>query len=71
MVRSAAKNHGYVSILTDPADYADFLADLAENDGASTLKTRQRLAAKAFAATAAYDSAIAHWFGFVDRPRLP
>lgn len=67
MVRSAAKNHGYVSILTDPADYADFLAELAANDGASTLKTRQRLAAKAFAATAAYDSAIAQWFAFADQ----
>ncbi|HJO66913.1 MAG TPA: bifunctional phosphoribosylaminoimidazolecarboxamide formyltransferase/IMP cyclohydrolase, partial [Sphingomonas sanguinis] len=64
MVRSAAKNHGYVSILTDPADYADYLADLAANEGASTLKTRQRLSAKAFAATAAYDSAIAQWFAF-------
>lgn len=67
MVRSAAKNHGYVSILTDPADYADYLADLAANDGSSTLKTRQRLAAKAFAATAAYDSAIAQWFAFADQ----
>ena len=57
MVRSAAKNHGYVSILTDPVDYADFLADLAANDGASSLKTRQRLAAKAFAAQRDCDTA--------------
>jgi len=67
MVRSAAKNHGYVAILTDPADYAPFLDELAANDGASLPPTRRRLAAKAFAATAAYDAAIAQWFAAVDQ----
>jgi phosphoribosylaminoimidazolecarboxamide formyltransferase/IMP cyclohydrolase len=67
MVRSAAKNHAYVAIATDPADYPALIEELAANDGASTLVTRRRLAAKAFAATAAYDSAIAAWFGEVDQ----
>jgi phosphoribosylaminoimidazolecarboxamide formyltransferase/IMP cyclohydrolase len=62
MVRSAAKNHAYVAIVTDPADYAA----IAES-GATTLDQRRAFAAKAFAATAAYDSAIAQWFAFADQ----
>lgn len=62
MVRSAAKNHAYVAIVTDPADYAA----VAET-GATTLDQRRAFAAKAYAATAAYDSAIAQWFAFADR----
>ena len=61
MVRSAAKNHAYVAIVTDPADYA-----LVEG-GETTLDQRRLLAAKAYAATAAYDSAIAQWFAFADQ----
>jgi phosphoribosylaminoimidazolecarboxamide formyltransferase/IMP cyclohydrolase len=67
MVRSAAKNHGFVGIVTDPGDYADVMAELDAKAGALTLATRKRLAAKAFAATAAYDSAIASWFAFADQ----
>ncbi|GGB22060.1 bifunctional purine biosynthesis protein PurH [Sphingomonas metalli] len=65
MVRSAAKNHAHVAILTDPADYQIVLDEIAA--GGTTLATRRRLAAKAFAATAAYDSAIAQWFAFADQ----
>jgi phosphoribosylaminoimidazolecarboxamide formyltransferase/IMP cyclohydrolase len=61
MVRSAAKNHAFVAIVTDPADYALVAG------GSTTLDDRKRLAAKAFATTAAYDSAIATWFGTVDQ----
>lgn len=61
MVRSAAKNHAFVAIVTDPADYA--LVAL----GSTTLADRRRLAAKAYASTAAYDSAIAQWFAFADQ----
>ncbi|HVJ00345.1 MAG TPA: bifunctional phosphoribosylaminoimidazolecarboxamide formyltransferase/IMP cyclohydrolase [Sphingomonas sp.] len=61
MVRSAAKNHAYVAIVTDPADYG-----LIEG-GATTLDDRKRLAAKAYAATAAYDAAIARWFAEIDQ----
>ena len=60
MVRSAAKNHGYVAICTDPADLAEVLAELADG-GATHLALRQRLAARAYARTAAYDAAISSW----------
>ncbi|MGC6400020.1 bifunctional phosphoribosylaminoimidazolecarboxamide formyltransferase/IMP cyclohydrolase [Sphingomonas sp. FW199] len=67
MVRSAAKNHASVAIVTDPADYPALIGELADNAGATSLATRRRLAAKAYAATAAYDSAIAQWFAFADQ----
>ncbi|WP_174297810.1 bifunctional phosphoribosylaminoimidazolecarboxamide formyltransferase/IMP cyclohydrolase [Sphingomonas bacterium] len=70
MVRSAAKNHAHVAIVTDPADYPALIDELAGNDGATTLETRRRLAACAFAATAAYDAAIAGWFAAVDQEHV-
>ena len=66
MVRSAAKNHQFVTIVTDPADYDAVVAELGANDGATTLALRTRMAAKAYAATAAYDAAIANWFAWGD-----
>ncbi|QDP19515.1 bifunctional phosphoribosylaminoimidazolecarboxamide formyltransferase/IMP cyclohydrolase [Sphingomonas xanthus] len=68
MVRSAAKNHQHVAIVTDPADYAELSAQLAAHRG-TDLAFRRRLAAKAFARTAAYDSMIASWFAFADQQR--
>ena len=67
MVRSAAKNHAHVTIVTDPADYAELIEALDANNAATSLGFRKRCAAKAFAATAAYDSAIAQWFAFADQ----
>ncbi|MEM1132265.1 MAG: bifunctional phosphoribosylaminoimidazolecarboxamide formyltransferase/IMP cyclohydrolase [Pseudomonadota bacterium] len=67
MVRSAAKNHAYVTIVTDPADYDTLIAELDSGGNATTLDFRKRMAAKAFAATATYDSMIASWFGFADQ----
>jgi phosphoribosylaminoimidazolecarboxamide formyltransferase / IMP cyclohydrolase len=64
MVRSAAKNHGFVTILTDPADYATLVDEMDANGGATTQAFRTRMAGKAYARTAAYDSAIASWFAF-------
>lgn len=61
MVRSAAKNHAFVAIVTDPADYALVAG------GSTTLADRRKFAAKAYAATAAYDGMIATWFGQVDQ----
>ncbi|HEX8570523.1 MAG TPA: bifunctional phosphoribosylaminoimidazolecarboxamide formyltransferase/IMP cyclohydrolase [Caulobacteraceae bacterium] len=61
MIRSAAKNHGYVAVCTAPEDLAEVLAAL-EAEGATTLALRKRLAARAFARTAAYDAAISGWF---------
>lgn len=62
MIRSAAKNHADVLVITDPADYAEVADMLARNNGNSTLALRKTLAAKAYARTAAYDSAISAWF---------
>ncbi|HVF83078.1 MAG TPA: bifunctional phosphoribosylaminoimidazolecarboxamide formyltransferase/IMP cyclohydrolase [Sphingomicrobium sp.] len=67
MVRSAAKNHAHVAIVTDPVDYPELLSELGEHGGMTSLDLRRRLAAKAFALTAAYDSAIASWFAFADQ----
>src|SRR4051812_17712164 len=70
MVRSAAKNHAWVAIVTDPADYPALIEALAEGGGETELPFRKYLAAKAFAATAAYDSTIAQWFAFGDQGQL-
>jgi phosphoribosylaminoimidazolecarboxamide formyltransferase/IMP cyclohydrolase len=67
MVRSAAKNHAHVAILTDPDDYQELLEELARNNGNTTLELRRKLAAKAFALTAAYDSTITQWFAHSDQ----
>ncbi|SDG66295.1 bifunctional phosphoribosylaminoimidazolecarboxamide formyltransferase/IMP cyclohydrolase [Roseospirillum parvum] len=62
LIRAAAKNHVAVTVVVEPADYDAVLADMAAHDGATTLDTRRRLAAAAYARTAAYDSAISGWF---------
>jgi phosphoribosylaminoimidazolecarboxamide formyltransferase/IMP cyclohydrolase len=61
MVRAAAKNHGDVAIVVDSADYAELLREVTAHGG-TTLAFRKRLAAKAYARTAAYDAAISNWF---------
>jgi phosphoribosylaminoimidazolecarboxamide formyltransferase / IMP cyclohydrolase len=65
MVRSSAKNHAFVTVLTDPADYPELLARL-DADGGTDAAFRIRMAGKAYALTAAYDAAIASWFAFAD-----
>jgi phosphoribosylaminoimidazolecarboxamide formyltransferase/IMP cyclohydrolase len=62
MVRSAAKNHAGVAVVTDPNDYGWIIEELKKNNGTLSDATRFILAQKAFAATASYDSAIANWF---------
>jgi phosphoribosylaminoimidazolecarboxamide formyltransferase / IMP cyclohydrolase len=62
MIRAAAKNHEDVAVLVDGSDYAALIEELKRNAGATTLTLRRRLAAKAYARTAAYDAAIANWF---------
>jgi len=61
MTRAAAKNHAWVGIVTDPAQYDGVLAELRANDGALGEATRRALALQAFAHTAAYDAAIVAW----------
>jgi phosphoribosylaminoimidazolecarboxamide formyltransferase/IMP cyclohydrolase len=63
MVRAAAKNHRFVSIVTDAGDYPCLLEELESNDGKLSHRTRFDLAIKAFEHTAAYDGAIANHFG--------
>ena len=62
MIRSAAKNHVAVAVVTDPADYAGIIEELKTNGGALGGATRFRLAQKAFTTTALYDGAISAWF---------
>lgn len=62
MIRASAKNHAYVAIVTDPADYAPLVEALKVNGGETEYTFRQKLAAKAYARTAAYDTAISNWF---------
>ena len=62
MIRAAAKNHADVTVVVEAADYEKVLAELAQHDGMTTLELRQKLAAKAYARTAAYDAAISNWF---------
>ncbi len=61
MIRASAKNHAYLSVVVDPADYEGVLAELETNGGATSAFFRRRLAAKAFSRTAAYDAAISRW----------
>jgi phosphoribosylaminoimidazolecarboxamide formyltransferase / IMP cyclohydrolase len=62
MIRAAAKNHDDVTVVVESQDYQAVLDALAANQGATTLTLRRRLAAKAYARTAAYDAAISNWF---------
>ena len=61
MIRSAAKNHGYVAVCTEIADLEEVLSEL-KADGATSQALRKTLAARAYARTAAYDAAISTWF---------
>ncbi len=64
MIRSAAKNHAFVTVVVDPSDYDNVLEQITSEEGIN-LATRKKLAAKAYARTAAYDSAISNWFAKV------
>lgn len=71
LIRAAAKNHEFVTILSDPADYPTFLNDYKTNNGAASAELRRSLAARAYARTAAYDSAISRWFAAQDGEPFP
>lgn len=62
MIRSAAKNHKFVTVVVDPNDYEEVMKQIDKHDGYTTAELRKRLAAKAFALTAQYDAAISEWF---------
>src|SRR6195256_1735519 len=71
MIRAAAKNHDDVAVVVEAADYQAVLDELAANKGATTLILRRRLAAKAYARTAAYDAAISNWFAAQNKTDAP
>jgi phosphoribosylaminoimidazolecarboxamide formyltransferase / IMP cyclohydrolase len=71
MIRSAAKNHDFVTVVVDAAEYETVMAELVLHQGSTTLATRRRLAGKAYARTAAYDSAISAWFANQQGETLP
>lgn len=61
LIRAAAKNHHFVTVVTDPGEYADVLGTMDENDGATDPALREFLAGEAYARTAAYDGVIGNW----------
>lgn len=61
MIRAAAKNHRFVSVVVDPEDYAPLLDELDQNQGATSYEFRQKLAQTAFARTGAYDIVVSNW----------
>ncbi|HEY0972841.1 MAG TPA: bifunctional phosphoribosylaminoimidazolecarboxamide formyltransferase/IMP cyclohydrolase [Gemmatimonadales bacterium] len=71
MLRSAAKNHAAVWVVVDPADYGRVLESVRDGGGDDGIALRRELAAKVFAHTAAYDSAIAGWFAAQEGEQFP
>jgi len=62
LIRAAAKNHDFVTVVVDPADYDRLAEEMKAGNGATTLEFRRQLAARAYARTGAYDAAISGWF---------
>ena len=71
LIRAAAKNHAFVTVIVDAADYAAVIDEMTASDGATGAELRRRLAAKAYARTSAYDAAIAGWFAGLAGERFP
>ena len=71
LIRAAAKNHDFVAVLTEPAQYADGAGRSSPRTAARRLALRRRLAGEAYARTAAYDAAIAGWFAGAARRSVP
>jgi len=62
MVRSAAKNHAFTTVITDSSDYDSLKREIEANEGATSLEFKKKMAAKAFSRTASYDASISNWF---------
>ncbi|HXV74263.1 MAG TPA: bifunctional phosphoribosylaminoimidazolecarboxamide formyltransferase/IMP cyclohydrolase [Sphingomonadales bacterium] len=71
MIRSAAKNHRFVTVLVEPSDYAAFLKEFNDYQGGVPAAFRKAMAAKAYGRTAAYDAAISGWFAGVTGTEFP
>ncbi len=71
LIRAAAKNHEFVTAIVDPGDYAELRREMESQSGSTGIAFRRRLALKAFARVAAYDSAIAGWMAREENERFP
>ena len=71
MIRAAAKNHGFVNVVVDAEDYGALLSELDANDGTTSLEFRKTLAQRAFARTAAYDTAVSNWLADTTNTSFP
>src|SRR6516162_7606890 len=71
MIRAAAKNHADVTVIVEPSDYEKVLGEMAQHGGMVSLELRKKMAAKAYARTAAYDAAISNWFAETLRDDAP
>jgi len=71
MVRAAAKNYKFVTVITDERQYFDLMAELEENDGSTTRDLRLRMASAAFSRLAAYDAAVANRFAIAAGSSMP
>ena len=71
LIRAAAKNHAFVTVVVDPADYSQVMSEMQSGNGATTDEFRQQLAARAYARTGTYDAAISGWFAREQNQTLP
>ncbi|MFZ5791327.1 MAG: bifunctional phosphoribosylaminoimidazolecarboxamide formyltransferase/IMP cyclohydrolase [Pseudomonadota bacterium] len=71
LIRAAAKNHDFVAVVTDPADYDAVMEEMKAHGGATSPALRRKLASLAYARTAAYDAAIARWMQSEEKDRFP
>ncbi len=71
MIRAAAKNHRFVTVVTDPEDYIPLLSELDAQDGRTRLAFRKTLAQRAYARTAAYDAAVSTWMAGAINAQAP
>ena len=71
MIRAASKNHKFVTVVTDPEDYAGLIDQMKANDGATSLAFRQKMALAAYSKTAAYDTAVSGWMAGQLRQQFP
>ena len=71
LIRAAAKNHKFVTVVIDPADYSEIMMEMATNNSSTSRRSRKKYAAKAFARTATYDAAISGWFNEETKQAFP
>ena len=71
LIRAAAKNHKFVTVVVDPADYSEIMSEMTTNNSSTSEQSRKKYATKAYGLTGAYDAAIAGWFNFETKQTFP